>query len=1621
MPIQSWIKYLLLFSIIHVKICFGEGTRQVAPNASISINGNPTHDIAALLIDHDAYNNFATYNNVDPNSRLYIHIKDPTTESIYMGFSVGHVNANAPNATPLAYSYRIKDPNGNIVYGPIFVNPGSENIMTHQEAFNGPVQIVGPGGYNAMHVQPSDLQSAGWISEGNFYIEFNNETNDNEVLIDYWDITVSSNVAGTPQAHDGRIWSFNWAFFALNDYGFPQRPFNGAFYVCAPDPEDNDKAFITKIDFNNSGFRPAAFNVAFNSFGSINSGNVAIDRRSVELQNATRSEYAIFLNDPIDICETAIPGELELIDIGRCSPGEYCIQFSVSKEGLVELLLDFDGGDNIYTPGSADVFVSRQVAQSEINLPLCMEWNGLDGLGNPIPESVSTTIPVTISFAQGIYHFPIYDAEYMTNGFQITKVRPSGTVPLLYYDDSQISQLSGSGEPRVQLTGCALPCHRWTNFVDGATAGFGNFHTINSWWFSQQLIEEELFLVPEAILCAISGIDTICGQETDTLFASMSSSPSGTNSPIVLNHSWSGPGITVPITDDFIIVDQGGQYIFSVEWINNLGDTCRTSCEKFVIAEENCCSPSLTCSEQETLLNCDDDLPISASSIDDLINSGLLSVQDRSCANLKFQVDLIEQGDGCLGNPKEYIYAYHIFDDANNNDVPDSDELFVLCNHVYYSIDTIKPTIEFTGNLQGYSSGDTVQIECNATDTNWSVPMPSIDDVLTSESCGGIEIAMLDSLVATGNCLSDNFIRLYKCIWVVTDDCGNSDNIVLYMQLIDSEAPTLNDFPPDITLTCAQEIPDPLNQAFDNCDCVELQTTIDTIYFQCAADYQLNRKYEYSDHCGNTTYANQLITIFENETLHLDIPDELNVSEISVTCQNGTIPFEIAELNEHSITATSTCGSARVNFHFELIEGSNCSAGYLNKYRLTWTVTDDCQRELSHQLIVNLVDDIPPTIVEYPVADCSGHFNPDDIQVEDNCGINRIVHTTTPLPTTCTNMTILHQWEIIDFCGNSTFGQWVEYAGDDSPPEILVRSPYDDLARGDFLELPCTVSLSDVLNSNFFIVTDSCSDVELSITSDQIEETNCQLNQYALYAIVARATDVCNNESTFEFFVRILLPTIENILPDEVQKITCTEIQDESIKFTACGIDAELEFELLDVTCESNQAYQAYIFTTPCGQTYRDTIYYEIQDDEPPVFNELPSTICSTDDLPIALAWDACQSEYVPVAVRERQIEACGQLFFDILTFYAMDKCGNESSHDVLIIPPSIEENLKVYYGDILLEQTNGEWPQLSMSCLDKLDESLFRIEPICAGVKLNYNINSAFINCYQSDIYKQDYIDIQLSTACGIIKEVELIVNRIDQHPPVFYTLPANVSIGCNDSISFPFIEAWDDCSEVTISREEIVVVSLPGKSEYLQRWSAADACGNSTIHERHVTQFEAPECAISSPDDIVCGEWIRIQSDVLSMAPPLTYAWELVQGECELIRHTAHDAYLDIQLLSAIAQVSLTVTDFYGCSSTCTIDLNCDYKPNDSTPSLKKAKIAQGTSIIYPNPAQNTVNIQAGEADIRSILLMNRIGQMQKVQLTAMRHSSQMDISSIPAGVYFLQIELVNGTVEKHKLLKY
>ena len=89
--------------------------------------------------------------------------------------------------------------------------------------------------------------------------------------------------------------------------------------------------------------------------------------------------------------------------------------------------------------------VNKSNNPEDPNFPyeICLPWSGKDGYGNRVDLS---NVFISGFYYQGIYHFPVYDAEFNDDGFTVATVRPDLGVQELFFDDTQIPSLNFTGE-----------------------------------------------------------------------------------------------------------------------------------------------------------------------------------------------------------------------------------------------------------------------------------------------------------------------------------------------------------------------------------------------------------------------------------------------------------------------------------------------------------------------------------------------------------------------------------------------------------------------------------------------------------------------------------------------------------------------------------------------------------------------------------------------------------------------------------------------------------------------------------------------------------------------------------------------------------------------------------------------------------------------------------------------------------------------------------------------------------------------------------------------------------------------------------------------------------------------
>ena len=210
-------------------------------------------------------------------------------------------------------------------------------------------------------------------------------------------------------------------------------------------------------------------------------------------------EYGTLNDTPeLHICETSTDG---------------CFMVTPTKPGQIEVLIEFDAANSgfRYDPNTRDVLLVFNITPEQNEIApyrRCIPWDGTDGLGNIV--STENDFDIQVTFQQGVYHLPVYDVEFLINGYKTTNIRPSPPsgiyVKPLHYDDTNIPFNPGNGTDKVNLDGCVTPCHNWVN------RDYGDRNTINSWFFA----DEEQQLNGEEPLCLIqANVDsTMTGFET---------------------------------------------------------------------------------------------------------------------------------------------------------------------------------------------------------------------------------------------------------------------------------------------------------------------------------------------------------------------------------------------------------------------------------------------------------------------------------------------------------------------------------------------------------------------------------------------------------------------------------------------------------------------------------------------------------------------------------------------------------------------------------------------------------------------------------------------------------------------------------------------------------------------------------------------------------------------------------------------------------------------------------------------------------------------------------------------------------------------------------------------------
>lgn len=577
-----------------------------------------------------------------------------------------------------------------------------------------------------------------------------------------------------------------------------------------------------------------------------------------------------------------------------------------------------------------------------------------------------------------------------------------------------------------------------------------------------------------------------------------------------------------------------------------------------------------------------------------------------------------------------------------------------------------------------------------------------------------------------------------------------------------------------------------------------------------------------SDACGNTSSVESTV-YFSNvlEGLTLNFP-----SDITVSC--GEVPAIEDQF-------TGTCFDAWLQVD---VQETNFSGACQPTIQRIYTISDFCGNTVQHTQYITVIDNTPPVFVNAPAdlqLSCEDEIPDFEPQVSDACGVFSLsVHETTQA-NSC-GFVLIRTWTALDFCGNfATITQHILVTDHEGP--VVVTAVEDLTASCTSIPLASQVSFSD-----------AC-DAAVSITfSEQQQGSGCSFQIIRQWI----ATDACGNST----LVNQIIYVVDNTAPEFVfipsdAVVNCSnsnaQLSAQAIAIDACSnVSVTLSETITSADDACLVLLRIWTAIDACGNTAIATQTITFADEEAPVLSGVPqaySNNCSAlVSIPNVSAFDACDG---PVdVVFSENVSNTNCTIVVVRTWEAIDQCGNTAT-----------ATQTIQFNDTQAPAITGQ-SQISAECAEVDGVVAVDVSDDCvAGVELTYidEITENAASCTYEIVRTYTAIDL-----CGNMATFVQSIQVIDQTPPVFTYVPANLTLGCQANAVFESPVVYDVCSAVNLTVNE--AYSGDGCHLILTRtFTASDNCGNIAVASQTIAFIDdtAPAFTfVPQNQTIGCGE---------------------------------------------------------------------------------------------------------------------------------------------------------------------
>ncbi len=540
---------------------------------------------------------------------------------------------------------------------------------------------------------------------------------------------------------------------------------------------------------------------------------------------------------------------------------------------------------------------------------------------------------------------------------------------------------------------------------------------------------------------------------------------------------------------------------------------------------------------------------------------------------------------------------------------------------------------------------------------------------------------------------------------------------------------------------------------------------------------------------------------------------------------------------------------------------------------IEYSITDDCGNINSQTLSI----DIPPLMVAdwvLPLPELSIDINcgdpvpPANDMLFDNgtpspCQLSGgpvvPVESGNNPPDNCGDV-LIRTWDATDDCGNvlTTLTQTITVVDTELPLFDALPTMLTDLMCDE--NLPVQETLTG---------TDNCGQATVSPSASFTEDL---CNGYTVtYEWLIE--DGCGNMDLANISFEVLgdsePPTFDDMpvaIPDQVCGSTLPNQEQLSASDNCSMVDITTEQIFTEDICNGYPVTYAWTATDDCDNVSTEMIVFNVlPDTEAPIFETSPIMIADIacdatfPEQEMLVASDNCTA--VSIVMSQDFTEDICNGYTVSYSWSAMDECNNEAIEMLMfnVLPDSEPPVFDMEPTPLTDIPCNGSLPPFeTLSATDN-----------CSAVSITTSMDDPTIDLCNG------YTVVYTWTAEDACSNVSMVSTSISILPDIEapqLTIPADITVGCNDVPSVGVATATDNCTEdINVIIEYIgeeMMVNGPCDIQIIRTWQAYDDCDNMTSESQVITlEVMDPVWISALPNDVTiqCGIDVEPTYEVL------------------------------------------------------------------------------------------------------------------------------------------------------------